>query len=53
MGNMLPAYRWRDPEDDVWQSLWRGAISEFVATVMFIFLGTGAVVATQATLGTY
>jgi len=51
MGNFLPAYRWRDPEDDVWQSLWRGAISEFVATVMFIFLGTGAVVATQATLG--
>lgn len=26
-------------------------MSEFVATLMFIFLGTGAVVATQDTLG--
>jgi len=48
---LIPAYKWKDPEDDVWQSLWRGAISEFVATLMFIFIGTGSVVATQATLG--
>jgi len=48
---LIPVYKWKDPEDDVWQSLWRGAISEFVATLMFIFIGTGAVVATQATLG--
>jgi len=48
---LIPAYKWKDPEDDVWQSLWRGAISEFVATLIFIFIGTGSVVATQATLG--
>jgi len=48
---LIPAFKWKDPEDDAWQSLWRGGISEFIATLMFIFLGTGSVVATQATLG--
>jgi len=48
---LIPAYKWKDAEDDVWQSLWRGAISEFVATLIFVFVGTGSVVATQATLG--
>jgi len=48
---LIPAYKWKDPEEDAWQSLWGGAISEFVATLMFVFLGTGSVVATQSTLG--
>jgi len=48
---LIPAYKWKDPEEDVWQSLWRGAISEFVATLIFVFIGTGSVISTQATLG--
>jgi MIP family channel proteins len=47
----LPIPQWRDEKDDVWQSLWRGAVSEFVATLIFIFIGTGSVVAAQAQLG--
>jgi len=48
---LIPAFKWRDHDDDVWQSLWRGAVAEFVATMIFIFIGTGSVVATQDTLG--
>jgi len=44
-------YKLRDLDDDAWQSLWRGCISEFCATLMFVFIGTGAVIATKATLG--
>jgi len=43
--------KWRDPNDDVWQALWRSAISEFFATAIFIFIGTGSVTSTQAALG--
>jgi len=41
----------RDPVDDVWTALWRGSISEFFATAIFVFLGTGSVVATQTIIG--
>jgi len=43
---------WRNHEDDVWQALWRSGVSEFFATMIFVFIGCGSVVATQATLGT-
>jgi MIP family channel proteins len=39
------------PEDDLWQALWRSGVSEFFATMIFVFIGCGSVVATQATLG--
>jgi len=42
---------WRNSEEDVWQALWRSAISEFFATAIFIFIGCGSVVATNASLG--
>lgn len=29
----------QDPIEDVWQSLWRGSISEFFATAIFVFIG--------------
>jgi glycerol uptake facilitator-like aquaporin len=44
-------YKLKDEEDDQWQSLWRGCVSEFTATLIFIFIGTGSVIATKATLG--
>jgi len=44
--------RWKIEEDDVWQALWRSGVSEFFATMIFVFIGCGSVVATQATLGT-
>jgi len=40
-----------DPREDVFPSLWRGAVSEFTACLIFVFVGTGAVVACQAQLG--
>jgi len=40
-----------DYREDVWQSLWRGAIAEFFATLIFVFIGTGAVVATNTLYG--
>jgi len=43
--------RFKQDEEDVWQSLWRGSISEFLATAIFVFLGTGSVLAAQARLG--
>jgi len=32
-----------DKEEDVWASLWRGGLSEFFATMIFIFIGCGSV----------
>jgi glycerol uptake facilitator-like aquaporin len=43
--------KFRDPKDDVVSALWRGGVSEFFATAVFVFIGTGAVVASQDTLG--
>jgi len=43
--------KFQDEEEDVIPSLWRGGVSEFFATLIFIFIGTGAVVASQAQLG--
>jgi len=43
--------KFQDDEEDVLSSLWRGSISEFFATMIFVFIGTGAVVACQAQLG--
>jgi len=43
--------KWKDETDDVWQALWRSSLAEFFGTAIFIFLGCGAVVATQDTLG--
>jgi len=44
--------KFQDEEDDVLAALWRGGVSEFFATLIFVFVGTGAVVASQAVLGT-
>jgi len=41
-----------DEEEDVIPSLWRGGVSEFFATLIFVFIGTGAVVASKTNLGT-
>jgi len=43
--------KFQDEEDDVLPALWRGGVSEFFATMIFVFIGTGAVVASQAQLG--
>jgi len=43
--------KFRDPHDDVWQSLWRGGMAEFFAVAMFVFLGSGSVAAVQDLLG--
>jgi len=40
-----------DYEEDQWPSVWRGAAAEFFATMIFIFIGTGSVVACKAELG--
>lgn len=40
-----------NPDEDVVPSLWRGAAAEFFATLIFVFVGTGAVVACQSELG--
>lgn len=40
--------KFQDEVDDVLPSLWRGGVSEFFATLIFVFIGTGAVVACQA-----
>ena len=39
---------WKHPEDDMWQALWRSSISEFFATMIFVFIGCGSVIAMQA-----
>jgi len=49
MSRFVPVFR--DHEEDTVVGLWRGTVSEFTATMMFIFYGCGAVVASQATLG--
>jgi len=41
----------RDDNDDLWQSLWRCCVSEFFATLIFVFIGTGSVVAAKTALG--
>jgi len=56
MGNVIVASglqitRLKDDEDDKWQSLWRAGISEFVATLIFIFIGCGSVVGAKSTIG--
>jgi len=51
MGSWVSQYKLKDDEEDNWQSLWRGLISEFSAMLIFVFIGTGAVIATKATLG--
>jgi len=43
--------KWRSAHDDGWQALWRGFVSEFFATTIFVFIGCGSVVAAQVTLG--
>jgi glycerol uptake facilitator-like aquaporin len=43
--------KFRDPKDDLLPALWRGAVSEFFATAIFVFIGTGSVVAAQDVLG--
>eukprot|EP01114_Cavostelium_apophysatum_P006098 TRINITY_DN1731_c0_g1_i1.p1 TRINITY_DN1731_c0_g1~~TRINITY_DN1731_c0_g1_i1.p1 ORF type:complete len:312 (-),score=60.52 TRINITY_DN1731_c0_g1_i1:90-1025(-) len=42
--------KFQDDVDDVLPALWRGGVSEFFATMIFVFIGTGAVVASQAEL---
>jgi len=49
MASFIPKFR--DEKEDAWQSLWRGGVAELVATMIFLFVGTGSVVATQAVLG--
>ncbi len=47
MGNILIACGlqvtrlWDDDEDQI-PSLWRAGVSEFVATAIFVFIGTGS-----------
>jgi len=43
--------KFQDEEEDVIPALWRGGASEFFATMIFVFIGTGAVTAAQASLG--
>jgi glycerol uptake facilitator-like aquaporin len=43
--------KFQDEVDDVIPALWRGGVSEFFATMIFVFIGTGSVVASQAELG--
>jgi len=43
--------KFQDEVEDVIPALWRGGVSEFFATLIFVFVGTGAVVASQAVLG--
>jgi len=41
-----------EPENDQPPSLWRGAAAEFFATLIFVFVGCGSVVACEAQLAT-
>jgi len=43
--------KFQDEVEDVLPALWRGGVSEFFATMIFVFIGTGAVTAAQASLG--
>jgi len=49
MSRLAPIFR--DHEEDTVTALWRGCVSEFAATMMFIFYGCGSVTSTFATLG--
>jgi len=44
----LPEFR--HPVDDALASLWRGCVSEFFATLIFVFVGTGSVIAAKTNL---
>lgn len=57
MGNIIVAAglqvtRIRDDNEDLWQSLWRASVSEFFATMIFVFIGCGSVVAAKSVEGT-
>lgn len=43
--------KFQDEVDDILPALWRGGVSEFFATMIFVFIGTGAVVASKTQLG--
>jgi len=43
-------HKWIE-QDDVWAALWRGGVAEFFATMIFIFIGCGSVISSQAVLG--
>lgn len=58
----VPTFKFIDESEDVLPSLWRGGVSEFIATGslpfvfikrigLFLFFGCGVVVASQAQLG--
>jgi len=56
MGNIIVAAglqvtRIKDDHEDVWQSLWRSSVSEFFATLIFVFIGCGSVVAAKSVEG--
>jgi len=56
MGNVIVASgiqitRIKDDAEDKWQALWRAGVSEFVACLIFIFIGCGSVIASKSTLG--
>eukprot|EP01116_Phalansterium_solitarium_P009617 TRINITY_DN2385_c0_g2_i2.p1 TRINITY_DN2385_c0_g2~~TRINITY_DN2385_c0_g2_i2.p1 ORF type:complete len:321 (-),score=14.98 TRINITY_DN2385_c0_g2_i2:390-1301(-) len=56
MGNVivtlgLQITRWTDPKEDQWQALWRAGLSEFFATLIFVFIGCGSVIAAKSALG--
>lgn len=40
-----------DKNEDKWQGVWRGAVAEFFAVAIFVFIGTGSVVACKEALG--
>jgi len=56
MGNILVAAglnttRFKDDDEDLWQALWRASVAEFFAMLIFVFIGTGSVVAAKTALG--
>jgi len=50
-GGSISFPKFQDPEEDVIPALWRGGVSEFFATMIFVFIGTGAATAAAASLG--
>lgn len=56
MGNVIVAAglqitRLKDDQEDRWQALWRAAISEFVAVLIFVFIGCGSVISAKTVIG--
>jgi len=56
MGNVLIALglqitRIVDDKEDSWQALWRSSVSEYIGTLIFVFIGCGSVIAAQSLLG--